>query len=82
MPQAILAPLLIGVAASAAGAGLSALVAPKAPKPVQPLPVPQARTNTALADVLNARRGVADNQRTGSAGAELTSDGLKTKLGQ
>lgn len=73
----------MGVAAPFFGlAGIlsSVLSKPKAPKVVaQPIATP--RANSVVADTLAARRGSAENMRTGATGAE-SSTGKKTLLGQ
>lgn len=56
------------------------------PKPrptAMPLPVATPRSNSSvLADELTRRRGSADNRRTGAGGAESTTTGKKSLMGQ
>lgn len=73
----------MGVAApffGLAGVVSSLLSKPKTPKVVA-LPTATPRANSVVADTLAARRGSADNMRTGATGAE-SSTGKKTLLGQ
>lgn len=67
-----------------AGAALSKVLAPKAPKAapvVAAAPQVQVRQNSAVSDALAARSGSRVNQRTGARGVEAGA-GLKSKLGQ
>jgi hypothetical protein len=64
---------------------ISALTRPKAQKaaPAQPVPLPQMtpRSNSAVSDALMARRGSADNRRTGAGGAESSTASKKSLMG-
>lgn len=73
-------PLAVGVATTVGGALLTKALAPKPQAAPAMQPTPQVRSNSQVADVLSARRGSRDNQRTGARGAEA-SGGMKTKLG-
>lgn len=61
--------------------GKALFAKPKAATPLAPLPTATPRANSVVADVLSARRGSADNMRTGASGAE-SATGKKTLLGQ
>lgn len=53
---------------------------PKAQKPTYAQPAATPRTNSVVANALQARRGTKENQRTGAGGVE-SSTGKKTALG-
>ena len=70
------------VALSPIAAVLGAFDKPK-PRAAMPLPTATPRANSSvLADALTMRRGSADNRRTGAGGAESTTTGKKSLLGQ
>lgn len=71
------------IAISPVAAALGAFNKPKARAVATPLPVATPRSNASvIADELTRRRGSADNRRTGTGGAESTTTGKKSLLGQ
>ena len=70
------------IAISPIAAALGAFDKPK-PRAAMPLPTATPRSNASvLADELTRRRGSADNRRTGAGGAESTTTGKKSLMGQ
>ncbi|GGO95009.1 hypothetical protein [Stakelama pacifica] len=73
---------ILKIALSPIGAVAGVFNKPKAPKPVLPQPTATPRSNSLVADAIASRRGSADNQRTGSRGAESTTTKKNTLMGQ
>lgn len=78
-------PLIAGViggGASIYAASKTASAAKAAAKASGPLPTMTPRANSAVSDAIMSRRGSAENRRTGTAGAESSTTGKKSLLGQ